>query len=506
MKGVFKDMKIKIYVGPTWIRIPCDKQGLIDGIYDVGSFIKDNLRQREWNPRFNCYVTTYNFSHYDLLRHEGLLPRYALEPLKEYLGDDITFEEVTVKPVEVKNKFKNVRIRPQFQPRDEQKDLIEFLTSDDSYTPLSAQCGVGKTFCSIYAAVQNGGPILIVLGLLITQWYKALKQFTNITKGDIVVVQGFDTLKNLWDMLDNGFKPKVVIFSTRTLFMYAVSRPSPYDSLPSYKKLQETIGFATKIFDECHLNFYANTQIDLQSSISHNIYLSATYMRSDPQGKKIFNLVFPPEKRFGEQQVKKYSTVLMVEYRLSLFPTVNRKVSRQQGYLHALYEKYLLKHRNSYFDTFATEVVIPLIRMYYLNIKKEHQKMLILCKTKAFVEALADYIRPYMKDTKVSVYFSGDSGKAGKQKNLESDIIVSTTNSCSTGVDIKGLKTCINTVSFSSEPQAAQILGRLREIPGEDTYFIDLWCSDLSAHCWHKRNRAKVYKERALRMTEFTIR
>ena len=42
VKGVFKDMKIKIYVGPTWIRIPCDKQGLIDGIYDLGSFIKDN--------------------------------------------------------------------------------------------------------------------------------------------------------------------------------------------------------------------------------------------------------------------------------------------------------------------------------------------------------------------------------------------------------------------------------------------------------------------------------
>ena len=131
-------MKIKIYVGPTWIRIPCDKQGLIDGIYDLGSFIKDNLRQREWNPRFNCYVTTYNFSHYDLLKRQGILPRFALEPLKEYLGTDVTFEEITVKPVEVKNKFKNVRIRPQFQPRDEQKDLIEFLTSDDSFTPLSA--------------------------------------------------------------------------------------------------------------------------------------------------------------------------------------------------------------------------------------------------------------------------------------------------------------------------------------------------------------------------------
>ena len=138
-----------------------------------------------------------------------------------------------------------------------------------AYNKFGAQWGVGKTFCSIYAAVQNGGPILIVLGLLITQWYKALKQFTNITKGDIVVVQGFDTLKNLWDMLEAGYKPKVVIFSTRTLFMYAVSRPSPYDSLPSYKKLQETIGFATKIFDECHLNFYANTQIDLQSSMPH---------------------------------------------------------------------------------------------------------------------------------------------------------------------------------------------------------------------------------------------
>lgn len=55
------------------------------------------------------------------------------------------------------------------------------------------------------------------------------------------------------------------------------------------------------------------------------------------------------------------------------------------------------------------------------------------------------------------------------------DVIISTIQSCGTGVDIKDLRSIINTTPFSSKIIANQLSGRLREYsPTDDTYFYDL--------------------------------
>ena len=57
--------------------------------------------------------------------------------------------------------------------------------------------------------------------------------------------------------------------------------------------------------------------------------------------------------------------------------------------------------------------------------------------------------------------------KEEKETANEGSIIVSTPQSCGTGVDIKGLRFCINTVAYSSQVTADQVSGRLREYDSE---------------------------------------
>ena len=362
-----------------------------------------------------------------------------------------------------------------------------------------------NTFCAEAAICELGVTTLIVLGSLVDQWYKSLRMHTNIASHEIYVVQGIEPLKKLWEGIRNGYRPKVLIFSTRTLFNYAVERKGPYLDLPSYAKLQEVLGIGMKIVDEVHMNFYTNTRIDLVSNIAHNIYLSATYDRNNYQGRRIFNMVFPKDLRFGEEFQKKFTTVHMLRYRLGIQVSDSQKMRTPKGYNHALYENFLRK-RSEFFNYFMKTVVLPVIRMYYLNVRKPGQLMLILCQTRKFAIRLGEYLEKNLpSDISKSVFFSGEKGKYGADKNLKCDIIISTHKSCGTGRDIKNLKSCLNTVSFASAPLSGQVLGRLREIPGEETIFIDIWNMEINSHIGHHNDRLEVYKTKALKLFESEI-
>ena len=359
-----------------------------------------------------------------------------------------------------------------------------------------------NTVMTIASMCTLGHPTLLVLGLLIDQWYKSIRNFTTLKKDDIFVIQGFESLRNLWEMAKNGFRPKVLIASTRTLVNYAVEPSTPYSDLPPYSKLLETLGIGVLVHDEVHLNFYANTQIDLKSNVKHNIFLSATYARSDPFGKKIFNMVFPPDVVYGGNQDVKYTEVLIISYVLDIPEMMAWRFKSLKGYLHAKYEAFLLRNKK-FMDRFF-DILRSMIDQFFIAKRSEGQKLLILCQTKKFVLQLQTLLHAIYPQLKPTAYFSGDN-TYGKAKNLDRLIIISTIKSCSTGIDIKGLKTCINTVSFSSEPQATQCLGRLRQLPNENTIYIDLYNREIPSHCFHIRNRNRAYQPRALSVQEIHV-
>jgi hypothetical protein len=210
--------------------------------------------------------------------------------------------------------------------------------------------------------------------------------------------------------------------------------------------------------------------------------------------------------KFGGQFIKKYTTVFMVRYHLCI-PTEDKyKFVTDRGYNQAKYEKYIYR-RPKYMNIFVEEVIIPLVYGYFVQKAKEGQHCLILVKTRDFaIDLHKRMMKKLVSDKSSAVFFSGDPGEYGDENNLNRDIIVSTINSCGTGRDIKGLKTCICAVSMNSQPQALQCLGRLREIPGEDVFYMDLFNEEILSHANHAAQRSTYYRERVKGIYELRIR
>ena len=496
--------KMTIEVATTWIRFKCSRMGDFNGI-NIRYYISSNCQEHEFDPRAKITKLVARYTRYDYETGYVYLPRYMLDSLVEFVcgyDTDIKIHKVNIKPVTpVKVEMP---INPSLVLRPIQVEVTNFLTDEScGYRPLALATGVGKTVSAIYAACKLGYPTLISLALLIEQWYDSLLKFTGISRDDIYIVKGFDALANLWKGIENGFRPKVVLFSMRTLSLYAVEPTVPYSELPSYDELLHKLAIGVKIVDECHLNFNTNTLIDLYSNVKINIYLSATYQRSSYQGRKIFDMVFPAELKFGEQFVRKYTTVYLCAYHLSIIQRDINRFKTFKGYNHAKYENFLV-HRISVLKYFVESVIATCIYKYYTLFKHDGQHCLILVQTQQFACALAKQLELLQQD-KIAIFFAGSTNEYGKIANLDADIIISTIKSCGVGRDIKNLKTCINTVSFSSPPQCTQVLGRLREIPGEETLFVDIYNSEIPQHMRHIYNRIGIYEARAAKVNRVRL-
>lgn len=496
---------IVVNVATTWISVSVNRNGIFqDTHFTIADFIRRVLYEREWNPKLKYVEIVSKYLWYDDIHGELRMPRYALDSFIEYLeAYDFKVEQKIVEPIVPQTI--DIHLREGIKPREEQVEAAEFLVNNKcGFRPLALRPGFGKTFLSINSIVRIGYRAIIVLGQLIDQWINSIFQFTTLTKDDIYVVKGFDSLKDLWTMIDNGYKPKILLFSTRTLDLYALEHAEGYNTLRSYEELCTVLGIGIKVIDECHLKFGTNSQIDFRSNIKVNIYLSATYQRTSRDGKRIFDMYFPAELKYGEQLVKRYTTVEFAFYHLNIFREHLSRFKTVKGYNHALYENYLVRQRK-YLNLFVNDVISPMLYQYFFNVRKIGQHCLILCKSRKFTLALADTIIKKIDDSEtVSTFFSGDKDY-GDEERLKSDIIVSTINSCGTGRDIKGLKTCINTVSMSSPPQVIQCLGRLREIPGEDTYYIDMCNEEIPSQVNHARVRIDIFREKAKLVETFKL-
>lgn len=489
---------LTIYIGPTSIYFRSRKDGQF-GNCSLEKFMKDYLQEYEFNPRFNRNVATYRYSLYDEEFGLAVLPRYSLDKLLQFFTEHgVNFElkgGAVVSPRHAK-----IELKKHVKPRADQEEIVSFLSDQKlMYHPLSAQTGSGKTVMTMMAMSHLSLTTMIVLPCLIPQWYKAIRQFTTVKPDEIYVIQGFDSLKKLWKMRQRGYFPKIIIFATRTLLLYATTSSAAYEDVPSYNDFQRAFGIGVKVIDEVHLGFNTNVLIDLSSRIQHNLYLSATYKRTNRIGRRIFDMVFPKELIYTGNKKKAYTVITLLSYSIGLGGSEISQFLTYKGYNHAKFESYILKLRELS-QEFFYRVIPAALKMYYLDRKKDGFKALVLCQTQDFAKMLYKAILTYTKQQeekyRIGLFFSGTT----KQSELSKDIIISTVKSCGTGMDIPGLICCINTISFSSPVLAIQMAGRLREIPGEETQFIDLWCRDISVHMRHKESRILEYKSIAKRL------
>lgn len=492
---------LEIYRSSTFYKFKCTVSGqLFDYNFDIRGYMR-RLTQSHFNPRLRRWVIDFRYATYDMEENYLLMPINNLPHFVEQLNKARIPNKIIDMAIPPGDEV-FISMNPDMIDREKQIKPIEYLATDPSpMRGLSLQTGVGKTYCAIKAISLLGRRAMIFTKGLVNQWYDEIMDKTELMEDEVYIIQGIDSIAKLCKK-DLFIDPKIYIASISTIKNHILRhKKHPYNQYPDFNQLLKMLGIGTRVTDEVHLNFSANVIIDLHSEILHNIYLSATYERSDADGKKIFNIVYPPSMRYGEGQIKRYVNITSYAYDIGYIPP--NACMTQRGYSHSKYENHLLKKKTKG-KTWVQNVLRPLITSHYLNVKKPGQKILILVSTinmgEYVLDALKDYCREY--DLTSTLYVSGSDD----EDLITHDVIVSTPGSAGTGTDIKNLRSMINTISFRSSPLSKQTLGRLRELPnGDIPEFVYIHHRGIDAHNRHAFVRRPIYQMHGLTFTELSL-
>ena len=308
-------------------------------------------------------------------------------------------------------------------------------------------------------------------------------------------VTGSTRFKSVADLMLSDYKPDIIVASLGTMRLFCKG-DSGYQDLPmDLDGLFRHLGIGTKIFDEVHKAFHAQNQIDLRVNVPYNLYSSATFTQTNSDARRIFDRVYPVAIRYGINNYDKYVTTYTFGYRGEV---MERHVCRMRGYSHARYEGQLLV-KQAKFNKYVDECLIPKIDAYFVNRYKPGRKMLIFACTRQFVEALVTRLQSHYEDKVVNEYVEGSSDDV----LTESDIIISTLQKASTGLDVKGLITALNTISMMAPILPQQMLGRLRKIEGEELIYLDQFDMNLESHRRHATARFALLQRMSKKFQQF---
>ena len=234
--------------------------------------------------------------------------------------------------------------------------------------------------------------------------------------------------------------------------------------------------FGIRIVDEAHLHLKGLLKFDAICNIKRNYYLSATLGRSDDSEDRVLNRALSDAERFvGSKKYEEYQEEYIHPYLQDIHYNASRALCEKhfkygkKGLISATYYRMLMDYRG------GRPFVANVIHMVKVAQKiKDQGKVLLLLP---LLDAIAmvkeemnklDYFKEY---TIASV--DGSMPIAERQKAFEADIILSTTMSCGTGVDISNLGAVVNFDQKSSPIIFEQIVGRLRN-RGFQTYYFDI--------------------------------
>jgi len=436
----------------------------------------------------------------------------------------------------------------------------------------------------------NKATFIMLRPFLMKQWLRELTDILNVDKCDVCMIQGSDSLRRvLDDTLKGNIKYKVYIVSNKTFYFYLksyvkvtyvnkdlkvkkyeeflkneelrklefVKKDDPdlykhlmaklkrkeeaerYDYSVNYPSigpydLLEKLGIGFVAIDEGHLDPHLNyTFYSSMSNVDEMVVLSATYFSSDPTIEFILQNTFLPENVYDTLKLRRYIDYTLIKY------NHKRKVKPFQYtvagmYNHNKYEHSVLLKENEVKKEFLVNrdwvfMIRDLIDNNFIKRFKKSDKCLIFVSSVDLAVSLLRALTELYPDMNCIKY-------TGAEKDvkiiLPSNIIVATLGKAAVGLDIRGLTTCISTISLASEALSVQKVGRLREFPVnnvkgkcdtgwmddkgevyEDAYldeekkipmrrtiFLQLFADDLPPHAKHLDKRYQRLNERTKTM------
>lgn len=334
---------------------------------------------------------------------------------------------------------------------------------------------------------------MIKVAGLLDQWVQAIDKFAELEPDDVYVVQGTASLMRLIDGIDQYLFPKIILVSIPTLRPYSLDDRDTPSIFPPFEEFLDHLGVGVVVTDEGHLNFHANLMFDLRTNAAINIILTATFDKTEPTAKRVFDAHYPREIRFGEGDVKRYADINSYHYATGFNDMPAKKFMGAEGYSKAKFESWLLKNPAK-LDQIWQKAWSQVIHIDYFSIRNPGEKLLILCATVAMCEYVKKRLSRETEGEVIKTYVFGSD----QSVLTDSSIIVSTPKSAGTGRDIQNLRTTIALMSVASAPENIQTFGRLRELPGDIIpVFSFIWHRQIEAQVRHAEARRRVLEPRA---------
>lgn len=374
-----------------------------------------------------------------------------------------------------------------------QEESVKFLTSQDRFVntygasqqALLLDTGDGKTIVTIMSILYHRMNAMIITHIedIKQQWIDAFKDKTNIPEDKLINIDSSDTIDKL---LDGKIEPGYIYFvNHRTIQSYAKKN--------GWGKITEFFQFikvGIKVYDEAHKEFKNIIRMDFFTNTKKTIYLTANFGRSNTKEGYLFKRCFSSVVTFGEEtknyeEKRRHIIAVFVLYRSN--PTINQinEVNNSYGLSAMNFMNYSLYEDpdHTLWDIFLDT---------FLLASRAEGKILITVPRIKDIYFIYRQLQPYLDGRSIS-YIHYKIPEEERELAKESDVIVSTIDSCGTGKNISKLRSVINLTPFSSEITTNQLSGRLREYsPTEDTFFWDLIDIGFPA-CEHQYTVKKKY-------------
>lgn len=475
-------------------------------VNDSGNVL-DNIKRQlttytwKWDRRArrNIKVRDREFFTFDKRHRAYRFPKGILRDLLLTLGNyGVRKDEIEIKDGNHDSVYYplGLKVNKKYKLRDYQEEFVNRVA--DSYTkrPTSlvvAPTGSGKGLTAVgIAAKLNLKTAMIVAPRFLDKWLEDIKQYSDIEDDEICVVQGSDTIKKLMyaKSVELNINYKFYIFSTRTLSNFLTEYESN-DGVWDYPMLPDQflnhLGIGLILNDEAHLEFHAIFRCLLYFNPIHFVGLTGTMHTKDAKVAYLQHLVYPADVRMKDVvKDSKHNDIYAVSYSLENPKKV--QYLKPQGYNHILFEQSVM--RNSVLLKEYIEMILHYVKDGYIERREKGDKCLVFCASVDFCTLLTNRIKKLYPKLKVNRYVQGDD----YENILKSDISVSTLNKSSTGIDIKGLITTIQTVSIDSPNTNQQALGRLRKIEDTETRYYYLYCKEIGKQVDYHKSRMALLK------------
>lgn len=384
-------------------------------------------------------------------------------------------------------KYRNVYFSLKYPTRETlQNKAINFMQKDLPQLMLSLATGKGKTYCAIHYSGKSKKLALTVVDQesIALQWIDKLTYFTNIKNEEIFLISGKDSINKLLKMKNKELNTYKWFIGIHRTFSNLIE-----EDPDEYTKLMKHLKIGLRYYDEAHVEWKNIFNMDRLYDCK-SIYITATPNRGNPFENKVYQLMFSNQgvPRFVGSG-DKYLNIIVYKYNSHPTDEEEYQLSNKYGFDTIAWSKYIM---NDNLDLF-TDILGEVLETVY---KSNKHKTAILLKSIDLCNTVYDQMQSLLEEKGLT------SGKyhskiKNREKTLEKDVIFSTEKSFGKALDVKDLSVCINTVPCSSESTILQIMGRLREIPDKEVFFIDLFDEGFAKQKKQYTKRLTIYKNKS---------